>query len=51
MTNYIHYKEWGDITQLSMVVPLKFGNGYVISSHILLGMLLIIHDGIKINPL
>ena len=33
-----------------MVAPLKFGNGYVISSHPLLGMWLFIHAGIKVNP-
>ena len=33
-----------------MLQPLKFGNGYVITLHILLGMLLLIQAGIKINP-
>ena len=37
-------------TQTSMVEPLKFGNGLVISSHILQGMQLLIHAGIKVNP-
>ena len=32
-----------------MVVPLKFGNGYVISSHTLQGMWLPIHAGIEVN--
>ena len=32
------------------VQSLKFGNGYVISSHILLGMWLHIHAGIKGKP-
>ena len=30
-------------SQTSMVQPLRFGNGYVISSHMLLGMWLLIH--------
>ena len=34
----------------STVQPLKFGNAYVISSHTLRGMLLLIHAGIDINP-
>ena len=33
-----------------MVQPLKFGNGYVISSHSLLGMWLFIQAGIKVKP-
>ena len=33
-----------------MVQPLKFGNGYVILSHILLSMWLLIHAGIKVKP-
>ena len=40
-TNYIHYKCWDVITypfQTSTVGPLKYGNGQVISTHILLGM-------------
>ena len=36
--------------QTSTVVPLKFGNGYVISSHTLFGMRLLIHAGIKVFP-
>ena len=36
-------------SQTSTVAPLKFGNWYVISSHILLGTLFIIHAAIKIN--
>ena len=30
--------------------PLKFGNGKVISSYILLGMQLLIHPGIEVYP-
>ena len=35
---------------LNGFVPLKFGNGYVISSHTALGMWLLVHAGIRINP-
>ena len=38
----IHY-------QTSLVKPLKFGNGYVILSHTLLNMWLLIHPGIKLG--
>ena len=34
----------------NMVQPLKFRNGWVISSHTLLGMWLLIHAGIKVKP-
>ena len=34
----------------STVPTLKFGYGYIISLHILLGMLLFIHAGINVNP-
>ena len=34
----------------SMVQPLKFRNGFVISSHAFLGMELLIHAGIKVKP-
>ena len=37
-------------TQTSALQPLKFGNGSVISSHTLLGMRLLIHAGVKVNP-
>ena len=37
-------------SQTSTAEPLKFGNGYVISSHTLQGLWLIIHVGIKVNP-
>ena len=33
-----------------MVQQLKFRNGYVISSHILLGIWLLIHARIKVKP-
>ena len=33
------------------VLPLKFGNGYVISLHTLLGMWLLIHAAIEVKPL
>ena len=36
-------------SQTSMVVPLKFGNGWAISFHTLLGKWLLIHAGIKVN--
>ena len=36
-------------SQTSTVQPLKFGNGYVIPSHTLLGMWLLINAGIKVN--
>ena len=44
ISHYTHCKEWDE-----MVVPLKFGNGYVISLHTLLAMWLLIHAGIKVN--
>ena len=34
---------------IPIVQPLKFRNGYVISSHTLLGMWLLIHAGIKVT--
>ena len=37
-------------SQTSTVHPLKFGNGLMISSHALLGILLFIHAGIKVKP-
>ena len=37
-------------SQTSMIAPLKFVNGYVISSHILLCMWLLIYAGIKVKP-
>ena len=37
-------------SQTSTVQPLKFGNGYVISSHTLLGMWWLLHAGIKLKP-
>ena len=42
MDKYIHYKMWDEIiyihTQTSIQQPFQFGNGYVVSSHILLNM-------------
>ena len=37
-------------SQTSTVQPLKFGNEQVISPHALLGMQLLIHAGVKVNP-
>ena len=39
----IYYQTWAR-------EPLKFGSEYVILSHTLLRMLLLIHAGIKVNP-
>ena len=36
--------------QTSTVKPFTLRNGQIISSHTLLGMRLLIHDGIKVNP-
>ena len=47
--NHIHYKVWDEITYPFPVQPLKFRNGWVISSHTLHGMWLLIHAGIKVN--
>ena len=41
-----HYKEWNKISYQF----LKFGNGWVISAHTFLGMWLLLHAGIKVNP-
>ena len=52
VSNYVHYNVWDEIIYpfpTSMVKPLKFGNGYIISSHTLSGILLLIHLGIKVN--
>ena len=49
-SNYIYHKACDQITshsQTSTAQPLKFGTGYIISSHILLNMCLFIHTGIK----
>ena len=44
ISNYIHHKVWNEITYpFTNLLPLKFENGLVISSHTLLGMLLLIH--------
>ena len=37
-------------SQTSTVQQLKFGNGWVISSHLLLDMWLLIHAEIDVNP-
>ena len=53
MNNYMDYKykmKYSSIAKTSTMKPLKFGNGYVISSNTVPGMWLPIHDGIKINP-
>ena len=42
ISNYIHYKVWDEIT-FPFPNLLKFGNGWVISSHTLFGMWLLIH--------
>ena len=52
ISNYTHYIMWDEISdpfQTSTTQPLKFWNGWVISSHILLGMWLLIHVLIKFN--
>ena len=38
------------IRTTDLVAPLKFGNGWAILYHILLGMWLVIHAGIQVNP-
>ena len=51
MSNHIHYEVWDEIIcpfQISSAPSLKFGNGYVISSYILLDMWSLIHAGIKL---
>ena len=51
-SNYIYHKACDQITshsQTSTAQPLKFGTGYIISSHILLNMCLFIHTGIKVG--
>ena len=49
--NYIYHIGWDSSihSQTSTVAPLKFVNGYVISSHTLPGMWLLIHNRIKLN--
>ena len=49
MSNYIPYRVWDEITYpvLNGVTIEKFGNGYVITPHTLLGISLHI---LKINP-
>ena len=41
--------EWNNY-QTSTVQPVKFWNGYIISSHNLLGMSLFIYAGVKDKP-
>ena len=50
ISDCIHYKVWDQITYLfltSTVQPLKFGNGKAITSHILLGISLLIYARIQ----
>ena len=53
-SSYIHFSMRDEITypfqNFNGAEPLKFENGWVISSHALLGMWLLIRVGIKINP-
>ena len=37
-------------SQSPTVAPLNFGHDLVISSHILLGMCLLVHAGLKVDP-
>ena len=46
----IRYKVWHETTYTFPNFKLKFGKGKVISSHILLGMLSLIHARIQVNP-
>ena len=51
-SNRIHYQMWVKLlihSQTSMVQPLKFGNGFIISFHTLLSMWLFVHVGIELN--
>ena len=53
ISNHLPGKMWYEIayhSQTSTVTQLKFGNGKIISFHILLGMGLLIHARIKGNP-
>ena len=53
MNNYNHHKFGGEkliYSQTLTVLPLKFGNGEVISPHTLQWTQLIIHAGINFNP-
>ena len=53
ISTYIHYKVWDEITSSFPnfnVQPLKFGNGWVISSHTLLGVWTLVQAAIKVNP-
>ena len=49
MDKYLHAKKgWGADTYADTIVPLAFGKGYVISTHTLLGMWLLIRAGVKV---
>ena len=51
-SNYIYHKVWNEIIYPFPnfnIQLLKFGNGKVISSYILLSMYLFIHAGIKVD--
>ena len=53
LSNYIYHKAYVQLlihSQTSTVVPLKFGNGYIISSHALQGIWLLTRVSIKIGP-
>ena len=49
---YPLYKIWGEITYPfpNFNGAVKFGNGYVTSSHTLLDMYFLIHAGVKFKP-
>ena len=53
ISNDMHYKLWDKLlihSQTSMVQPLKFGMGKEFHPTFLLGMWLLIHASIKVNP-
>ena len=53
ISNYIYHKVLDKITdpqQISTVLPSKFGNEKVISSHTLVGMWLLIHTESEVKP-
>ena len=49
VSNYIYHKVWDVITHPFPNFKATVGNGWVLSSHTLLGMLLLIHAGVKVN--
>ena len=49
VNNYIYHKVWDVITHSFPNFKATVGNGWVLSSHTLLGMLLLIHAGVKVN--